>query len=147
MVKKSLRQFTLMATATVTLLLGSVPLYAQTADVQQKLAELERQSGGRLGVALINTADNSQILYRADERFAMCSTSKVMAAAAVLKKSESEPNLLNQRVEIKKSDLVNYNPIAEKHVNGTMSLAELSAAALSSASDIVPLTCFSAIGL
>ena len=53
MVKKSLRQFTLMATATVTLLLGSVPLYAQTADVQQKLAELERQSGGRLGVALI----------------------------------------------------------------------------------------------
>ncbi|HHL9756036.1 TPA: serine hydrolase, partial [Escherichia coli] len=117
MVKKSLRQFTLMATATVTLLLGSVPLYAQTADVQQKLAELERQSGGRLGVALINTADNSQILYRADERFAMCSTSKVMAAAAVLKKSESEPNLLNQRVEIKKSDLVNYNPIAEKHVN------------------------------
>lgn len=41
-----------------------------------KLAELERQSGGRLGVALINTADNSQILYRADERFAMCSTSK-----------------------------------------------------------------------
>ncbi|EMV0483172.1 hypothetical protein AABG97_002996 [Salmonella enterica] len=41
MVKKSLRQFTLMATATVTLLLGSVPLYAQTADVQQKLAELE----------------------------------------------------------------------------------------------------------
>ncbi len=46
-----------MATATVTLLLGSVPLYAQTADVQQKLAELERQSGGRLGVALINTAD------------------------------------------------------------------------------------------
>ncbi|MGK1930870.1 serine hydrolase, partial [Klebsiella pneumoniae] len=130
MVKKSLRQFTLMATASVTLLLGSVPLYAQTADVQQKLAELERQSGGRLGVALINTADNSQILYRADERFAMCSTSKVMAAAAVLKKSESEPNLLNQRVEIKKSDLVNYNPFAEKHVNGTMSLPELSAAAL-----------------
>ena len=37
MVKKSLRQFTLMATATVTLLLGSVPLYAQTADVQQNL--------------------------------------------------------------------------------------------------------------
>ncbi|WP_427042003.1 hypothetical protein [Escherichia coli] len=33
MVKKSLRQFTLMATATVTLLLGSVPLYAQTADL------------------------------------------------------------------------------------------------------------------
>ncbi len=79
-------------------------------------------------MALINTADNSQILYRADERFAMCSTSKVMAAAAVLK-SESEPNLLNQRVEIKNLTLLTIIPIAEKHVNGTMSLAELSAAA------------------
>ncbi len=72
-------------------------------------AELERQSReAELGVALINTADNSQMLYRADERFAMCSTSREVAAAAVLKKSESEPNLLNQRVEIKKSDLVNW---------------------------------------
>nr|BCM23670.1 extended-spectrum beta-lactamase [Escherichia coli] len=40
------------------------------------------------------------------------------------------PNLLHQRVEIKKSHLVTYNPIAEKHVNGTMSLAQLRAAAL-----------------
>jgi len=130
MVKKSLRQLTLMAATIVPLLLGSVSVYAQTANVQQQLAELEQKSGGRLGVALINTADNSQILYRADERFAMCSTSKVMAAAAVLKKSETKPDLVNQRVEIKKSDMVNYNPIAEKHVNGTMTLAELSAAAL-----------------
>ena len=37
---------------------------------------------------------------------------------------------MNQPVEIKPADLVNYNPIAEKHVNGTMTLAELSAAAL-----------------
>ncbi|HDS8510076.1 class A beta-lactamase, partial [Escherichia coli] len=59
-----------------------------------------------------------------------CSTSKVMAAAAVLKQSETQKQLLNQPVEIKPADLVNYNPIAEKHVNGTMTLAELSAAAL-----------------
>lgn len=84
----------------------------------------------RLGVALIDTADNTQVLYRGDERFPMCSTSKVMAAAAVLKQSETQKQLLNQPVEIKPADLVNYNPIAEKHVNGTMTLAELSAAAL-----------------
>lgn len=120
----------LMAAACIPLLLGSAPLYAQTKDVQQQLAALEKSSGGRLGVALIDTANNAQTLYRADERFAMCSTSKVMAAAAVLKQSEADKNLLNQRVEIKSSDLTNYNPIAEKHVNGTMTLAELSAAAL-----------------
>ncbi len=81
-------------------------------------------------MALIDTADNAQTLYRADERFAMCSTSKVMAAAAVLKQSETQKKVLSQKVEIKSSDLINYNPIAEKHVNGTMTLAELSAAAL-----------------
>nr|BCM23673.1 extended-spectrum beta-lactamase [Escherichia coli] len=44
--------------------------------------------------------------------------------------SQAYPNLLHQRVEIKKSHLVTYHPIAEKHVNGTMSLAQLTAAAL-----------------
>lgn len=130
MVKKTLRQFALLAATAFPLLVGSVSLQAQTLSVEQKLAALEQSSGGRLGVALIDTADGSQILYRGDERFAMCSTSKVMAAAAVLKQSESQHDLLNQRVEIKKSDLTNYNPIAEKHVGGSMSLSELSAAAL-----------------
>lgn len=130
MMRKSVKRVMLMTTACVSLLLASVPLYAQANDVQQKLAALEKSSGGRLGVALINTADNTQTLYRADERFAMCSTSKVMAAAAVLKQSETQKDLLSQRVEIKPSDLINYNPIAEKHVNGTMTLGELSAAAL-----------------
>ncbi|HDG1687622.1 MAG: KLUC family extended-spectrum class A beta-lactamase [Kluyvera cryocrescens] len=130
MVKKSLRQFALLAATVFPLLAGSVSLQAQTLSVEQKLAALEQRSGGRLGVALIDTADGSQILYRGDERFAMCSTSKVMAAAAVLKQSESQHDLLNQRIEIKKGDLTNYNPIAEKHVGGSMSLSELSAAAL-----------------
>ncbi|MGE1370105.1 hypothetical protein ACMFEO_04465 [Escherichia coli] len=42
MVKKSLRQFTLMATATVTLLLGSVPLYAQISIDSHNLSSLMR---------------------------------------------------------------------------------------------------------
>ncbi|WP_333494378.1 CTX-M family extended-spectrum class A beta-lactamase [Kluyvera sp. CHPC 1.251] len=130
MMTLGVRRTMLMMMTTIPLLLGSTALYAGTNNVQQKLEALEKSTGGRLGVALINTADDSQIVYRADERFAMCSTSKVMAAAAVLKQSESDKALLNQRVEIKKSDLINYNPIAEKHVNGTMTLAELSAAAL-----------------
>nr|O69395.1 RecName: Full=Beta-lactamase Toho-2; Flags: Precursor [Escherichia coli]BAA28282.1 beta-lactamase [Escherichia coli] len=130
MVTKRVQRMMSAAAACIPLLLGSPTLYAQTSAVQQKLAALEKSSGGRLGVALIDTADNTQVLYRGDERFPMCSTSKVMAAAAVLKQSETQKQLLNQPVEIKPADLVNYNPIAEKHVNGTMTLAELSAAAL-----------------
>ncbi|PKE29478.1 class A beta-lactamase [Rahnella sp. AA] len=134
MMKNTLRKTALIATAAITMVTFSAASRAQTATkmitVQQQLAALEKDSGGRLGVMLINTADNSQIAYRADERFAMCSTSKFMAASAILKQSETQKDLLAQPVSIKKSDLVNYNPIAEKHVNGTMTLGELAAAAL-----------------
>ncbi|ELP5691540.1 FONA family class A beta-lactamase [Enterobacter ludwigii] len=134
MVKNTLRQTTLMVATVMPLLFGSAPLWAQStnskANIQQQLSELEKNSDGRLGVALIDTADNSQILYRGDERFPMCSTSKVMAVSALLKQSEIDKNLLAKRMEIKQSDLVNYNPIAEKHLDTGMTLAELSAATI-----------------
>lgn len=101
MLKSSWRKSALMAAAAVPLLLASGSLWASADAIQQKLADLEKRSGGRLGVALINTADDSQTLYRGDERFAMCSTGKVMAAAAVLKQSESHPDVVNKRLEIK----------------------------------------------
>lgn len=69
MVTKRVQRMMFAAAACIPLLLGSAPLYAQTSAVQQKLAALEKSSGGRLGVALIDTADNTQVLYRGDERF------------------------------------------------------------------------------
>jgi len=134
MMKNTLRKTVLMAAAVVPLLAFSAASWAQTASnmtsVQQQLAALEKDSGGRLGVMLINTADNSQIAYRADERFAMCSTSKFMAASAILKQSETQTELLTRRIRLKKSDLVNYNPITEKHLDTGMTIGELAAAAL-----------------
>lgn len=134
MMKNTLRKTVLMAAAVVPMLAFSAPSWARTAtkmtSVQQQLTALEKESGGRLGVMLIDTADNSQIAYRADERFAMCSTSKFMAASAILKESEVKKNLLTQHVALKKSDLVNYNPITEKHLNEGMTIGELAAAAL-----------------
>ncbi len=133
MFKKRGHQTVLIA-AVLAFFTASSPLLARTqgdpAQVQQKLAALEKQSGGRLGVALINTADRSQILYRGDERFAMCSTSKTMVAAAVLKQSETQHDILQQKMVIKKTDLTNWNPVTEKYVDKEMTLAELSAAAL-----------------
>lgn len=134
MINQTWRQTAVKAAAIMIFLSGSVSSWASANQdeyrIQQKLAEIEKNTGGRLGVALINTADNTQILYRGNERFPLCSTSKVMAAAAVLKQSESDSTVLHQRITIKTSDLVNYNPITEKHVATGMTLAELSAAAL-----------------
>lgn len=133
MLKKRFHQ-TLLIAGLLAFFVGSSPLSAReqptTTQIQQKLAALEKQSGGRLGVALINTADQSQILYRGDERFAMCSTSKTMVAAAVLKQSETQHDILQQKMAIKKADLTNWNPVTEKYIDKEMTLAELSAAAL-----------------
>lgn len=133
MLKKRFHQ-TLLIAGVLAFFAGSSPLSARaqatTTQVQQKLAALEKQSGGRLGVALINTADRSQILYRGDERFAMCSTSKAIVVAAVLKQSETQHDILQQKMSIKKADLTNWNPVTEKYVDKEMTLAELSAAAL-----------------
>lgn len=98
--------------------------------IQHQLSMLERDAQGRLGVVLIDTADNSRLSYRADERFPFCSTSKVMAVGALLKASEQQHDLLSQTVEIRQSDLVNYNPVTAKHVGSRMRLDALAAATL-----------------
>ncbi len=104
-------------------------IFKQNLIINQ-LSILEKNANGRLGVVLIDTADHSTITYRAEERFPLCSTSKVMAVAAILKESETDSRLLNQRIHYQPSDLVEYSPIAEKHLKKGMTLGELSAATL-----------------
>ncbi|WP_258086414.1 serine hydrolase [Xenorhabdus bovienii] len=72
---------------------------------------MEKNANGRLGVVLIYTADHSIITYRGHERFPLCSTSKMMAVSALLKKSETDKDLLNQRIHYQQSDIVEYSPI------------------------------------
>ena len=86
------------------------------------LAGLEKEFGGRLGVAALNTADGRQVLHRADERFPFCSTFKMMLSAAILSR---EPALLKKRIAVDKSDLVPHAPVTSKHVGAGMTVAEL----------------------
>lgn len=53
-------------------------LQNQANGIQAKLAKLELSSGGRIGIYAIDTANNRKIEYRGSERFAFCSTSKVI---------------------------------------------------------------------
>ncbi|OTA14668.1 Beta-lactamase [Xenorhabdus vietnamensis] len=102
----------------------------KTKEIIDQLSMLEKNANGRLGVVLIDTSDHSTITYRANERFPLCSTSKLMVASAILKKSEINTHLLNQRIHYQQSDLVEYSPITEKHLKDGMTLGELSAATL-----------------
>ncbi|MEP9379877.1 class A beta-lactamase [Aquabacter sp. CN5-332] len=95
-----------------------------------RLAAIEARTGGRLGVAVIDTANDARAGYRADERFPMCSTFKVLASAAVLSRVDAGKETLDRRIRYDKADLVTYSPATEKHVSDGMTLAELCAAAI-----------------
>jgi beta-lactamase class A len=83
-----------------------------------------------LGVALIDTATGQQAGHRMAARFPMCSTFKVLAASAILKRVDEGKEKLERRVVYQKSDLVTYSPTTEKHVGGGMTLAEICEAAI-----------------
>ncbi len=104
----------------------------QTVSIQEKLKKLEASSGGRIGVYAMNMVNNKLIQYRADERFPFCSTSKLMVIAAILKKSESDPTLLQKRIKYSKKyvDKSGYAPITKQHIADGMTIAELCAAAI-----------------
>jgi beta-lactamase class A len=103
------------------------PLSDTTMPPDLRLVQLEAASGGRLGVAALNTADGRRLLHRADERFPFCSTFKMMLGAAVL---ASEPSLLEKRLRYDKGELVAHSPITEKHVDDGMTVAQLCAATI-----------------
>ena len=106
------------------------PDHRKTSAAQDLLAQLEASSGGRLGVAAFDVGNNARILHRADERFPLCSTFKVIAVSAILNLATKDGRLLKQRVAVEANALVANSPITGQHVGSTMSVADLCAAAL-----------------
>lgn len=99
-------------------------------DATASLTRLETELDGRLGLFALDTGSGAQLSYRADERFPMCSTFKVLLAAAILQRSAQAEDLLQQRIRYQRSDLVNYSPVTEQHLADGMTVAGLCAAAL-----------------
>jgi beta-lactamase class A len=85
---------------------------------------------GRLGVAALDMAIGARFNYRADERFPMCSTFKLLASAAILARVDDGKEKLERRVLYTKDDLVEYSPTTGKHVGEGMTLAALCEAAI-----------------
>lgn len=104
---------------------------ASSTSLQKKLAALETSSGGRIGVYAINTANGVHLQYRANERFPMGCTSKVIGVSAILNKSMKDSSLLSKRINYTKKDLTNWNPITEKRLTSGMTVEELCAASIS----------------
>jgi beta-lactamase class A len=99
-------------------------------EIQSGLADLERARGGRLGVCVVDVASGRRVEHRGAERFAMCSTSKFISAAFVLKRVDAGEDTLERRVAYTKETLVTYSPVTEKHIGDGLTLGEICEAAL-----------------
>lgn len=99
----------------------AVPAIAVAAD----FAALEKASGGRLGVTLLDTASGRRQGLRQDERFPMCSTFKAVLAATVLGQADAGRVALDTRVAVRAQDLLSYAPVTSRHVGKGLTVRDL----------------------
>ncbi len=98
---------------------------------REAVQQIEKTSGGRLGVAVLDTLSSTAFGYRGGERFPMCSTFKFLAAAQVLSRVDAGQEQLDRRIAILSGDLVPYAPVTQPRVGGEpMTIAELCEAAV-----------------
>jgi beta-lactamase class A len=100
-------------------------------SANDRIAALETRAGGRLGVFVLDTASGLSLGHRSDERFPMCSTFKLLTAAAVLAEVDAGREQLDRKIPYGPADLQDYGPITKAHVgDGAMSVGDLCAAAI-----------------
>jgi beta-lactamase class A len=124
------------------LLIGGVQfllgLIAPAADEQKearaataRIADIERDLQGRLGVAILDTASNKSIDYHGTDRFPMCSTFKCLLAADVLERVDKQKEQLDHKINYGPGDLLESAPVTKQHVQeGSMTVDALCAAAI-----------------
>ena len=112
------------------LLASPLALGARVEDVGDGLRALEGRAGGRLGACLLDTGTQRVVGHRLDERFAMCSTFKLLLAAVVLREADAGRLSLDEKLPYGKADLIPTSPVTSQHVaEGAMSLRALIQAA------------------
>ena len=103
---------------------------ARSDPLEARLAAVENGVGGRLGVAMLDTGSGRFRGYRADERFRMCSTFKLLLAGFVLHQIDHGDERIDRRVRYAVSDLPDHSPISARHVADGMTIGALCEAAV-----------------
>lgn len=86
-----------------------------TLVLAKQIAGIEARSGGRLGVAVTDAKGGLLFGHRADERFAMCSTFKLLLAGQVFERAATGVSLRTP-LSFTRAELVPYSPGTEKRV-------------------------------
>lgn len=110
---------------------GSEKAAAGSPDVDAQLSELEKRTGGRLGVSVLDMDTNISFGCREGERFAMCSSFKALAAGFILARADRGVEKLDRRIVVTQKDIIAHSPVTGKHIGGKgMTIAELCAATI-----------------
>lgn len=126
-------------------LFGGLSLFALTAcssqtvladpaeplpPVEERIEALAKRHNAQIGLYAVNLDSEESLGYRDTEVFAMCSTFKAYAAAAVLQRAQQGRLALSDTVPIEPADIRPHSPVTEPRVGTAMTLAELCQAAL-----------------
>ncbi|MEU9925027.1 class A beta-lactamase [Streptomyces griseoluteus] len=96
---------------------------------RSELAALEKRYGARLGVYAHNTRTGATVAHRADEPFAMCSTFKAIAAAAVMRDHGGRA-ALGEVIHYPPADILSHSEQTKAHQETGMALGDVCAAAI-----------------
>ncbi|MFJ4223771.1 class A beta-lactamase [Microbacterium sp. NPDC089695] len=107
---------------------SATPAPSLSAAFEARFVALQEQFDRTLGVYAIDTGSGATIEFRADERFGFASTMKALSSGFVLANTTDAE--LSAPVEITADDVVDYSPVVEQHIGGSMTLLELADAAV-----------------
>ncbi|MET0220406.1 MAG: class A beta-lactamase [Tardiphaga sp.] len=116
-------------------LLATVPALAVGSafaqDAPAALQAYESNSGGRIGLHAENLKTGKKIVWRADERFVMCSTFKASLVALMLARVDRGDDKLDDMISYRAHDVLDYAPVAKENLGrGAMSIADMCKAAV-----------------
>ncbi|WP_132427677.1 class A beta-lactamase [Pseudonocardia endophytica] len=125
---------------------SSPPVPSTPPPDPAELAGIESRFGGRLGLYALDTGTGRAVGHRADERFLMCSTTKVPLIALVLRRSVEDTGLLDRRIRWTRDDLLEYAPVTTPNLATGMTVAELCAAAVTVSDNTAANLLFAQVG-
>ena len=97
----------------------------------QTVARIAAEIDAHVGFAAYDLESEQSWEYQGDQRFALSSTFKTLACAALLHRVDAGQESLERAVSFSKSDLVTYSPITETYAGAQpMTLSDLCEAAL-----------------
>ncbi len=133
----------------ISICLIAVPsvLMAQDDNLLTEVDRIERQLDARVGFAAYDLETGQRWEYNADQLFAMSSTFKTLACAALLQRVDEGNEQLERRVKVSASDIVTYSPVTEAYAdNREISLFELCEATMTTSDNTAANLILQAIG-